>query len=137
MKEIEIPLEIVGQIMSHVQSVDGEEVCGFLSSRNGDEFGFYPIRNKAADPSRLFHMDEKEQITAMKNMREKDEKLFAIYHSHPTSAAVPSITDIREATYPEALYLIVSLSTVGVLEMRAYYLIGEMGEEIAVKATEN
>jgi proteasome lid subunit RPN8/RPN11 len=55
-------------------------------------------------------------------MREQGEELFGIYHSHPHSPAEPSDTDLRQAGYPEALYLIVSLNTKGVLEMRGFRL---------------
>jgi hypothetical protein len=35
---------------------------------------------------------------------------------------VPSDIDIEEANYSEALYLIISLNTKGVLEMRGFYM---------------
>ncbi len=55
-------------------------------------------------------------------MRENGEALFAIYHSHPTSPAEPSAIDLELAAYPDALYLIISLNTKGVLEMRGFRL---------------
>jgi proteasome lid subunit RPN8/RPN11 len=65
-------------------------------------------------------MDEKQQINAFATMRDRNETLFAIYHSHPTSPATPSTTDIALAAYPNALYLIISLNTKGVLEIRGF-----------------
>ena len=56
----------------------------------------------------------------MKKMREQGQALFAIVHSHPTSQAVPSDLDIVENNYRGAFYIIISLNTKGVLEMRAY-----------------
>ena len=53
-------------------------------------------------------------------MRDKNEELFAIYHSHPTAPAIPSATDIKLATYPDAVFLIISLNTKGVLELRGF-----------------
>jgi proteasome lid subunit RPN8/RPN11 len=53
-------------------------------------------------------------------MREAGEDLLAIYHSHPASPAAPSSIDIAEAGYPDAIYLIISLNTKGVLEMRGF-----------------
>ena len=35
--------------------------------------------------------------------------MIGFYHSHPHSPAEPSAADVAEATYPGALYLIVSL----------------------------
>ena len=65
-------------------------------------------------------MDAPQQINAMKEMRDKGQELFAIVHSHPTSSALPSDLDIKENSYKTAFYIIVSLNTQGVLEMRAY-----------------
>jgi proteasome lid subunit RPN8/RPN11 len=56
----------------------------------------------------------------MKKMRDRKQALFAIVHSHPTSAAIPSDLDIEENSYKNAYYVIISLNTKGVLEMRAY-----------------
>ena len=53
-------------------------------------------------------------------MREKQQKLFAIVHSHPTASAEPSQLDIDENDYKDVFYIIVSLNTTGVLEMRGY-----------------
>ena len=43
-------------------------------------------------------------------MRQRDEQLLAIYHSHPRSSdPTPSETDVRLAYYPAAVYFIVGL----------------------------
>ena len=55
-------------------------------------------------------------------MRENGEELFAIYHSHPHAPATPSATDLQQAAYPTALYLIISLNTKGVLELQGFRL---------------
>jgi proteasome lid subunit RPN8/RPN11 len=65
-------------------------------------------------------MDAPQQISAMKKMRDRGQELFAIVHSHPTSNASPSQLDIEESSYKDVLYIIISLNTKGVLEMRAY-----------------
>jgi len=36
-------------------------------------------------------------------------ELIAIYHSHPQGDPIPSVTDLAEATWPEAAYVIVGL----------------------------
>ena len=78
----------------------------------------------ATNPVALYRMDGKEQIDVMRQMRENNENLFAIYHSHPHSEAYPSATDLSEAQYPDVVYIIVSLNTKGVLDLRAYKLNG-------------
>jgi proteasome lid subunit RPN8/RPN11 len=65
-------------------------------------------------------MDAPQQIKAMKKMRDRKQELFAIVHSHPTTNAQPSLLDIEESSYKDAYYIIISLNTKGVLEMRAF-----------------
>ena len=111
---------LVNQLLNQAQSSPETEVCGLVGEDESGNCRLYPIHNIAAQPERLFQMDPAEQINAMRIMREQGQKLFAIYHSHPHSPAIPSTTDLTEAEYPEALYLIISLNTKGVLEMRGY-----------------
>ena len=47
-------------------------------------------------------------------------ELKAIYHSHPEAPAQPSLADIQQHEYPDVLYLIVSLATRGVLDLRGF-----------------
>ena len=117
---IHLPRRIVNGILERAQAHPKEEICGLLGARGGEVTSDYPVDNAAGTPARRYVMDPAGQIAALRTMRERGERLFAIYHSHPTSAAAPSATDIAEASYPEAVYLIISLDTRGVLEMRAF-----------------
>ena len=119
---IQLPRILVNQILTHAQRSPENEVCGLIASKEGRPSHSYPVKNVAREPERLFNMDPKEQIETMSRMRENGEELFAIYHSHPHAPAQPSVTDIEQAAYPEALYLIVSLDTEGVLEMQGFRL---------------
>jgi len=130
---VHLPRQIVNQILSHVQTDEAREVCGLIAARNGIPCRCHPISNIAERPAVRFVMDPAEQIDALRQMRNAGEELFAIYHSHPGSPAQPSSTDLQEAGYPEALYLIVSLSTRGVLEMRGYYIGDGRVEETALE----
>lgn len=122
MSEVSLPRTVINQILSHAQHSPEAEVCGLIARRSDGSLELYPVANVAAEPEKLFAMDPQQQIDAMRRMRESDEELFAIYHSHPHAAAEPSLRDLQEAAYPEALYLIISLNTKGVLEMRGYCL---------------
>jgi proteasome lid subunit RPN8/RPN11 len=55
-------------------------------------------------------MPPEEVLAAWQDMAANDWRLWAIVHSHPRGAATPSPTDLREAFYPEALMVIVSLA---------------------------
>lgn len=123
MEHIILPRQLVNQILHQAQLSPDAEVCGLIAARNGHPQRCIPVPNIAEDPQRLFTMDPKEQIDAQRRMREQGEELFGIYHSHPHSPATPSTTDLEQAGYPDALYVIVSLNTRGVLEMRGFRLI--------------
>lgn len=122
MSQVALPITLVNKILTHAQHSPEAEVCGLIAAQDGVPDRVYPIANVADEPQRLFAMDPEAQIEAMRQMREGGEELYAIYHSHPHASAQPSARDLQEAAYPQALYLIVSLDTKGVLEMRGFRL---------------
>jgi len=122
MSPVIIPRQVLNQILAHAQSSPEDEICGLISAQDGTPGQCYRIPNTALDSNCRYNMDEKSLIDSMRTMRDRNETLFAIYHSHPHSPAEPSAIDIREAAYPEAIYLIVSLKTKGVLEMKGFRL---------------
>lgn len=124
MERVELPRRVVIALLHEAQRFPDREICGLIAQRE-QSLRLIPIRNAAAEPRRLFDMDERELIDAMKSMRANGESLFAIYHSHPESAPEPSGRDIERAGYPDALHLIVSLETRGVLQMRGWRLSGD------------
>lgn len=127
---IHLPRQLVNKMLHHAQEGGEQEVCGLIAGRDGEAVRCIPIPNTAEQPETRYTMDPEVQIDAMRGMRERGETLFAIYHSHPASTAYPSPTDLAQASYPEALYLIISLKTKGVLELRGFTLRdGEVREE--------
>ena len=122
MNAITLPRTLVNQLLTQAQKSQQDETCGLISSKQGKPYRVYPIKNIAHNKQRLFEMDPAEQINAMKQMRHHQEDLFAIYHSHPNAPAEPSVEDIDQSHYPDALYLIISLNIKGVLEMQGFYI---------------
>jgi len=119
-KEIQIPRKITNQLLHLAQISPDLEICGLIGSKNGLPTHCYPIKNDAELPQQRFLLDAGQQCLTMARMRELGEELFAIYHSHPTAPAHPSTLDLDQAVHPEALYLIISLNTKGILEMRGF-----------------
>ena len=130
MSHVELPRTLAIRLLAEAQRTPEREVCGLIAARESVPCRVIPVRNAADDARRLFDMDERELVNAMKTMRENDETLFAIYHSHPQAAPVPSQADIARAGYPEKLHLIISLETKGVLQMRGWRFID--GQAVAV-----
>ncbi len=129
-KTLRIPRPMVNKILAHAQQNSEIEVCGLIGNDASNGKDYYSIDNISKNPSCRFLMDAPQQIKAMKNMRDKQQELFAIVHSHPNTNAVPSQLDIQENGYKDVYYIIISLNIKGVLEMRAYIQDKESMQEI-------
>lgn len=135
-EEIQIPRKITNQLLHYSQLSPEAEICGLIGSRKGHPVSCYPVNNVSDQPRQRFLLDGHQQIEAMANMRDRNEELFAIYHSHPNSPATPSAIDLEMAAYPEALYLIISLNTKGVLELRGFRISEESLQEVILILSE-
>lgn len=135
--EIYLPRKLANQLLHLAQSSPDTEVCGLLGGRNGVATRCYPIENVAKQPEQQFLLNASQQILALAQMREYGEELFAIYHSHPTASAVPSAMDIEFASYPDALTLIISLNTKGILEMRCFKINEQVVQELTLMLCED
>jgi len=133
MERIILPRHLVNHILHQAQVSPHTEVCGLITAKQGRPQRCIPVPNVSDQPQRLFAMDPKSQIDALRNVREQNEELFGIYHSHPHSPAEPSDTDLDQAGYPDALYVIVSLNTKGVLEMRGFRLKDGKAEQVQLE----
>lgn len=122
METLELPRQIVNQLLTHAQKDIDQEVCGFISAENGRAKRCYPIKNIAATPNKRFEMEPTQQIEAMRKIREQDETVLAVYHSHPQTPAKPSTTDLADNQFDEMIYLIISLDIKGVLQMNGWRL---------------
>lgn len=135
--DIRIPRKLANQLLHHAQLSPDQEVCGLVSSKNGVPSRCFPIANVAEHPEQRFLLDAAQQIAAMAALRTAGEDLFAIYHSHPTAPAQPSAYDLEQAAYPDALYLIISLNTKGILEMRGFKINQHAALEIPLVMNED
>jgi len=100
----------IGQIIAHARDSAPNECCGLIGGADGLARTIYRTRNLASDPLVTYEAAPEDLFAAQRQMRERGERLIAIYHSHPRSAnPEPSATDVRLAYYPSAVYLIVGL----------------------------
>lgn len=127
---LRLPRQLANQILAHAQQNPETEICGLISRQAEQAKRYYPVPNASTDSATQFHMDEQAQIATMKKMREQNEELLAIVHSHPHSEAIPSALDQQQHQYPDIFYLIVSLNTTGVLDLRAFKQIDQRFQPI-------
>lgn len=95
-----------------------EEACGLLAGLESQVIMVLPITNELHSPVR-YRMAAREQLDAFERIDHAGLELVGIYHSHPNGPNGPSATDIAEAFYPEAIYLIWS-GQAGVWSCRAF-----------------
>ena len=129
---VQLPRQIASELLQLAQQSPDTEICGLVSRKNNQSLRCYPIENVANEPQKQFLLDAKQQITALKTMRENGEELFAIYHSHPNAPACPSAADLDMANYEDSLYFIISLSTKGILELRAFEIKNKIATEVQI-----
>jgi proteasome lid subunit RPN8/RPN11 len=100
------------QIFAYAREADPAECCGLIGgTEDGRAKSIYSLRNVAANKIVSYEAAPEDLFAAQRQMRERDEELLAIYHSHPRSAKpAPSETDVRLAFYPQAVYFIVGLA---------------------------
>jgi proteasome lid subunit RPN8/RPN11 len=109
-----LPDAIRAAIVAHARAEEPNEACGVIvgdrpAAAGGSALRFEPAVNEAASPY-LYRLDARDLLRLTLETDDRDEVFWAIVHSHTHSPAVPSPTDIRQANYPEALYVLVSLA---------------------------
>ena len=138
-----LPSAIARGIIEHARAEYPNEACGLVigdrpAADGGVALRWEPTRNKAASPYRYeIHPDDLLRLTIATD--ESDEAFWAIVHSHVGSPAVPSPTDVGLAFYPDALYLLVSLSpseadpATGEPGIRAWRIAGGNTSEVGLR----
>ncbi|MBF0144062.1 MAG: M67 family metallopeptidase [Magnetococcales bacterium] len=118
-----IPRPIVNKVLGHAQRTLPEECVGLLSGHGREITHWHPLVNVCRG-GRRFAVDDAELLACQREIREAGREWVATYHSHPTTAAVPSPRDLAEADpfYRRTLQLIISLGVAGRLEMNGFLL---------------
>ncbi|MFO0847277.1 MAG: M67 family metallopeptidase [Gemmataceae bacterium] len=110
MSPLLIPRSVFDQMTAHARAALPAEGCGFLAGIAGEVTHFLPLVNELASPT-AFATEAKSVFAAYKTMRAAGTDVLAIYHSHPTSAPVPSRHDLAQNTYgPGVAWVIVGLA---------------------------
>jgi proteasome lid subunit RPN8/RPN11 len=110
-----IPQPIHAAILAQAAAEAPNECCGLLagSLRPSEDYRViehFPLANALASP-REFESEPRGLFAAHRAMRERGWEILAVYHSHPTSPALPSQKDRAMTSGPEIVTLIVSLSS--------------------------
>jgi [CysO sulfur-carrier protein]-S-L-cysteine hydrolase len=110
------------------------EACGLLAGSDGVATKIYPTANAERSPV-LYRVDPAEQFRVFREIEEEGLDLVGIYHSHTRSPAYPSATDVAQAYYPEAVYVIVSLADRDAPDFRGFRIEDGKVTEIDLEIT--
>jgi proteasome lid subunit RPN8/RPN11 len=106
---IELERAFFDEMVRHGLAAFPNEACGLLAGRGGRPVKFFAMTNQDASPV-SYRLEPKEQLKVFDEIDDEGWDLLGIFHTHTHSEAYPSETDLRQAFYPEALYLLMSLS---------------------------
>ena len=102
-----VPTDIRQALVDHALSEAPNEACGLLVMRDGVADRYVPGRNAAASPYR-FELDVDPETWFL----EDEGYELAVFHSHPSSPARPSRTDVENiGLWQGKPYLILSART--------------------------
>lgn len=96
-------------MIEHVRRELPNEACGLMAGHGVRVEQLYTMQNAEESPV-AYRVDPQEQLAAFDNIDERGWELVGIYHSHTHTEAYPSGTDRRQAFYPEAHYVVVSVA---------------------------
>jgi len=168
MATLHIPSDIMQDLIAHARELAPHECCGILSGNNQTVTERYRITNILANMSEqelsrfegaklsdlkhlspeeradiAFQMDAREMAMAQRDIRSKEQDLLGFYHSHTSSPARPSQTDItiamefesyrKKLNLPEPLHLIVSLEHPEKPDIRAYRIMDSQVTEVSIQ----
>jgi [CysO sulfur-carrier protein]-S-L-cysteine hydrolase len=137
-----LPASIREAVVAQARAEYPNEACGLIvgdrpAADGGRALRFEPARNKAASPYR-YEIDPADLLRLTIATDDADEVFWGIVHSHTHSPAVPSPTDIGLAFYPDALYVLVTLSddeadpATGAPGVRAWRIVDGAIHEVAL-----
>ena len=112
MPPLQLRREHLDAMIAHARETAPAECCGLIGGiSESAASSLYRLRNVTSNPELGYEAAPEDLFAAQREMRERGEGLLAIYHSHPRSSnPSPSETDVKQAYYPSAKYLIIGLA---------------------------
>jgi [CysO sulfur-carrier protein]-S-L-cysteine hydrolase len=117
-----VPDALLDEMVTHARRELPNECCGLLAGTpDGRVTSRFPIRNDAANPTE-YATNPRDLLDAFRKIRRAGTEPLAFYHSHPTSAAVPSAKDVARNTYGETVVHVIIGLAADVPDVRAWWL---------------
>jgi proteasome lid subunit RPN8/RPN11 len=128
-------------MVAHARADFPDEACGLIAGPAGSDDPVRLIQMLNADRSpTFFRFDPQEQLRVYREMDERDEEIVVVYHSHTSTEAYPSRTDISYAAEPQAHYVLVAVTgraeTEEPASIRSFRIIDAVVTEEEINVTE-
>lgn len=125
-----VPEALRTEIVAHARELFPRECCGIIA---GGDALTEVVRLTNLEPGvTRYLMDEEEFFRAYWAIENRGERLIAVYHSHPVTVAYPSVTDVANATWPDAVYLICSLEVPNAPVLRGFRIVDGTITEVEI-----
>lgn len=124
----EFPLECCGLLAGTLVTSGTTSVVGQVTQR-------YPLINSARSAV-LFESDPRSMFDATRAIDSRGLEVLAVYHSHPSSAPIPSKTDLARNYWPSAATIIIGLVQEEA-DVRAWWLAEESFREAEWEVVES
>lgn len=137
--------DLVDEIVAHALRDHPREACGVLAGPEGSDRPerAIPMFNNAQSDT-FYEFEPSEHQRVYRTLDEGDERVVVIYHSHTSTEAYPSRTDIAVASGPladtSAHYVLVSTredQPAGEHEFRSYRIVDGAVTEEPVEVVES
>ena len=132
---LQISQELVDKLLAHARADHPDEACGVIAGSAGSDIPtrFMPMVNAARSPT-FYEFDSADLLKLYRDLDANEEDPVVIYHSHTSTQAYPSRTDIAYAAEPSAHYVLVSTRETGnddgPYELRSFRILdSEVSEE--------
>lgn len=103
-----LPAPVREALIAHARREAPNECCGLLIGKGAIVAECHPARNKVASHTR-FQINPADHFVAIRKARAAGLDVIGAYHSHPNASALPSASDLAEASDGAPVMLIVSL----------------------------
>ena len=138
---LKIAREHVDAVIAHAREDHPDEACGVIVGPEGSDLPTRLVRMINAERSpTFFRFEPQEQFALYKEMSTRGEEIVVVYHSHTSTEAYPSRTDISLAGEPQAHYVIVSTAESGAsdgpVSVRSFRIIDGAVTEEEIHVTE-
>ena len=97
---LELPREMVDQILAHARRDHPDECCGVIAGKAGLPTRLFEMDNADRSPTG-FSFDSAQWLTVYRQIDDADEQQLVVYHSHTATEGYPSRTDALWSTNTE------------------------------------